>query len=265
MDSVGERVLALQQRGATWLYTYAVAFGGWTTLIRTPLESLAQVLSRTSPFLDLPSARAVVYIIAAPILWNSLARLEYYTAMGRRLCGGRRRLACFLLACWIFSFSLYRDLVVMEAMRTSAAPWPPFPQGLLPSFVWRVCSPSTTAKVVELGAWTALLLGLVLVVTSFFQLGLYGTYLGDYFGILKPSRVTAFPFSHFEHPMYDGSSLLFLAKALFERSTIGLVLTACLFVVYRVATIWEGAFTNRIYAQGGRRQRRFHDARKHAD
>jgi methylene-fatty-acyl-phospholipid synthase len=152
----------------------------------------------------------------------------------------------------------------MEAMRKSAVPLPPFPQAFLPTAVWNICSPRRVAQVIDVTAWFALVVGLVLVGSSFFQLGLFGTYLGDYFGILKPARVTAFPFSHFEHPMYDGSSLLFLAKALFERSTLGLVLAACLFVVYRVAAIWEGSFTDHIYAQRGRRLLQT-SARKHAE
>lgn len=47
-----------------------------------------------------------------------------------------------------------------------------------------------------------------------FRLGITGTYLGDYFGILMKERVTGFPFNVTDDPMYNGGSLLFLGYAL---------------------------------------------------
>lgn len=38
-----------------------------------------------------------------------------------------------------------------------------------------------------------------------------GTYLADYMGILQPAKVTGFPFSLLENPMYDGSTMCFVA------------------------------------------------------
>ena len=57
-------------------------------------------------------------------------------------------------------------------------------------------------------------LGQVFAITSLYQLGLTGTYLGDYFGILMKERVTAFPFNVLEHPMYHGATMTFLGMSL---------------------------------------------------
>ena len=54
----------------------------------------------------------------------------------------------------------------------------------------------------------------ILVLSSMFVLGVTGTYLGDYFGILMKARVTGFPFNIMENPMYNGATLNFLALAL---------------------------------------------------
>ena len=54
----------------------------------------------------------------------------------------------------------------------------------------------------------------VLVLTSMARLGVTGTYLGDYFGILMKKRVTGFPFNVTENPMYNGATLNFLSLAL---------------------------------------------------
>ena len=56
--------------------------------------------------------------------------------------------------------------------------------------------------------------GGVLVLGSFYRLGITGTYLGDHFGILLRQRVTEFPFNFCSHPMYEGSTLIFLGYAL---------------------------------------------------
>ena len=58
------------------------------------------------------------------------------------------------------------------------------------------------------------LFGNVLVVSSMWALGVTGTYLGDYFGILMKSRVTGFPFNFTNHPMYYGSTMVFFSTAL---------------------------------------------------
>lgn len=56
--------------------------------------------------------------------------------------------------------------------------------------------------------------GSILVASSMFRLGITGTYLGDYCGILMDARVTGFPFNVLSNPMYDGSTLNFLGMAL---------------------------------------------------
>lgn len=57
-------------------------------------------------------------------------------------------------------------------------------------------------------------LGSVFVLSSMWALGITGTYLGDYFGILMDARVTGFPFNVLENPMYIGSSMNFLGISL---------------------------------------------------
>lgn len=56
--------------------------------------------------------------------------------------------------------------------------------------------------------------GQTLVVSSTWALGITGTFLGDYFGILMDHRVEGFPFNLLSDPMYDGSTMCFAATAL---------------------------------------------------
>ncbi len=57
-------------------------------------------------------------------------------------------------------------------------------------------------------------LGQTFVVTSTWALGITGTFLGDYFGILMDHRVEGFPFNALRDPMYVGSTMCFAATAL---------------------------------------------------
>lgn len=56
--------------------------------------------------------------------------------------------------------------------------------------------------------------GQIFVLTSTWALGITGTFLGDYFGILMDHRVEGFPFNVLRDPMYVGSTMCFAATAL---------------------------------------------------
>ena len=96
--------------------------------------------------------------------------------------------------------------------------------------------------------------GNILVLTSMWALGITGTYLGDYFGILMDEIVTGFPFNVTGSPMYWGSTMSFVGTALWFGKPAGLVLTALVFVAYSVALRFEDPFTAEIYAKREREQ-----------
>uniref|UniRef100_A0A8C7X034 phosphatidyl-N-methylethanolamine N-methyltransferase n=1 Tax=Oryzias sinensis TaxID=183150 RepID=A0A8C7X034_9TELE len=72
---------------------------------------------------------------------------------------------------------------------------------------------------------------------------------GDYFGILMDEKVTGFPFNIMENPMYWGSTANYLGLALIGSSPVGLVLTAIVGVAYKLAIMFEGPFTQKIYQE----------------
>lgn len=94
-----------------------------------------------------------------------------------------------------------------------------------------------------------LLSGNVLVLSSMWALGVTGTYLGDYFGILMDDIVTGFPFNVTGSPMYWGSVMSFVGTALWFGKPAGLALSALVFVCYSIALTFEDPFTAKIYAK----------------
>lgn len=131
----------------------------------------------------------------------------------------------------IFSIGIIRDTIYERALRDQ-----PTHEALT--------SPVSQALAVALFAS-----GNVLVLTSMWALGVTGTYLGDYFGILMDDMVTGFPFNVTSSPMYTGSTMSFLGTAFWYGKPAGVLLTALVYVVYQIALSFEDPFTSKIYAE----------------
>jgi len=182
--------------------------------------------------------RTALYTILAPLLWNIIARSEYHYKPLRRLFSGNRYAACYAITAWVFSFSCYRDYIFHLMLKE---------QPKLPAL--------DNLTVYAIGV-SFVLLGQIFVWTSAYRLGITGTFLGDYCGILMKERVTGFPFNVLEHPMYVGSSMSFLGTSLMNASPAGLALTVLIYVVYMIASVFfEGPFTAMIYENAAKQQK----------
>ena len=90
-----------------------------------------------------------------------------------------------------------------------------------------------------LSAYALIVAGNTLVLSSMWALGVTGTYLGDYFGILMDHIVTSFPFNVTGAPMYYGSTISFLGTAILYGKPAGILLTAEVLIVYLTALSFE--------------------------
>ncbi|XP_077407424.1 phosphatidylethanolamine N-methyltransferase isoform X1 [Vanacampus margaritifer] len=178
---------------------------------------------------------AVIAIIFNPLFWNVVARWEHRTQKLSKMFGSPS-LACYVLGFVIILLNVYRSHSMTVVMRTQAR-WDSLDRN----------------EVFNIGV-LLIAAGSLLVVSSFFALGFTGTFLGDYFGILMDEKVTGFPFSLTENPMYWGSTANYLGLALIGASPMGLVLTAIVALVYKIAIRFEGPFTEHIYRQRTRKR-----------
>ncbi|SCU79080.1 LAFA_0B00584g1_1 [Lachancea sp. 'fantastica'] len=173
---------------------------------------------------------ALFFVVFNPTFWNIVARLEYNTHFITKIAGSAKR-GCYLLAFTIFSLGIVRDYFYHQALglqKTSAA------------------LDNDVIKTIGMGLTGV---GQVLVVTSMYQLGVTGTYLGDYFGILMDHIVTSFPFNVSNNPMYHGSTLSFLGTALYYGKAAGIFATLLVNLMYNIAQQFEEPFTAKIYAK----------------
>jgi methylene-fatty-acyl-phospholipid synthase len=201
------------------------------SLATTPLP---QLVRWTDPKFLLAAALVVI----VPACWNFVARTEYRTHFLTKLFRGNKLYGCYFLAVCILAASRLREWRGYEAIATQ-------PTLLeLDNFYLRMA------------AGALFVIGFILVASSFYALGITGTFLGDYFGILMDSKVEGFPFDLISNPMYFGSTLMMVAGSIRSGSPAGLVLSALAAVVYYVAAkYWEEPFTNHIYAEASRHKR----------
>nr|XP_019938292.1 PREDICTED: phosphatidylethanolamine N-methyltransferase [Paralichthys olivaceus] len=198
--------------------------------------TLMEELLKNIAFCDSSFCIAIIAIIFNPLFWNVVARWEHRTRRLSRLFGSPY-LGCYCLGFIIILLNVYRSHSMTVAMKSQAR--------------WDVMD---RTEVFYTGV--ALMgLGTLLVVSSFLALGFTGTFLGDYFGILMDEKVTGFPFNIIENPMYWGSTANYLGLALIGASPVGLVLTAIVAVVYKVALRFEGPFTEQIYQERSQRHK----------
>jgi phosphatidylethanolamine/phosphatidyl-N-methylethanolamine N-methyltransferase len=143
--------------------------------------------------------------------------VEYHTHFLTRIFGSAHR-GCYALAVVIFSIGIIRDHLYNEAL--SAQPiYAPLHQPLI--------------------GYGLIAAGNVLVLSSMWALGVTGTYLGDYFGILMDEKVEGFPFNLTGAPMYWGSTCSFLGVAFLRGRLAGFLLTLEVFMMYILALKFE--------------------------
>ncbi|KAM3503467.1 hypothetical protein MY10362_004181 [Beauveria mimosiformis] len=203
---------------------------------RSLLASLpAKVRNRSLFILQSPSRDAAAEKTNEELTDSTPVVAEYRNKILTKLFGGNRTVANYALAATIFSIGLVRDFLYKTAI---------FEQPAHPALQDNVY--------VQAASYALLAAGNILVVTSTWQLGIRGTFLGDYFGFLQERMVTGFPFSVTSAPMYWGSTMSFLGTALLFGRPAGVLLTGEVLLVYLVALRFEDPFTAGIYAKRDR-------------
>ncbi|KAL8782487.1 MAG: hypothetical protein Q9213_005326 [Squamulea squamosa] len=219
---------------------------------------MSRILSSNPRLIDFSQRSFYISALAIafnPTFWNIIARQEYHNKTLTRLFNGNSQRACYALAITIFSLGLFRDALSVPHIPLLYNPLNNKKTRFERALRSQPTHPLLQSPLIPYLAYALILLGNILVLSSTWALGITGTYLGDYFGILMDEPVTRFPFNITGAPMYYGSTLSFLGTSLLYGRPAGLVLTLEVLCVYLVALGFEDPFTSEIYAKRDRERR----------
>ena len=179
-------------------------------------EYLENFINFKNPLLWL----SVAHIIFNVTYWNVTSRIQYKTKIFSKLFGDKKK-AVYIHTVLIFSLGLSRDYLYKYVVNTSNY------------------FPVIDNQLMTYLGYLILLLGIILVSSATYKLGIIGTFNGDAYGFLLPSIITSFPFNLFNAPMYLGSTLNFLGYAIINKSLTGIFLTLLVALVYFCGTFFE--------------------------
>jgi phosphatidylethanolamine/phosphatidyl-N-methylethanolamine N-methyltransferase len=166
-------------------------------------------------------------ILFCPLFWVLAARAEYHRKIWSQLMGGCIYRGCYLQSACIFSLGLLRDRLYVTAMEHQ--PKVDFHASLL-----------IVGQIVQLVGGCLVAFGALLVAGATYRLGVTGTFSGDHFGIFKQGGlIVSFPFNWFKHPMYVGSTLMFLGASFWKLSPAGALLSVLVWTTYNLAAVAE--------------------------
>ena len=164
---------------------------------------------------------SAIHIIFNVLYWNITSRIQYKTKIFSNLFGNKKK-AVYIHTILIFSFGLSRDFLYKYVVNTSNNFFPLI----------------DNQYILYIG-YMILLMGIILVLSATYKLGIIGTFNGDAYGFLLPSIITSFPFNLFSAPMYLGSTLNFLGYAIINKSITGLFLSILVGIAYFCGTFFE--------------------------
>lgn len=180
-------------------------------------HTIEQFINFQNPLLWL----SALHIIFNVSYWNITSRIQYKTKFFSKLFGNKK-LAVYTHTILVFSFGLSRDYLYKYVVNTSN------------NFFPLIDNHYTT-----IFGYLILLVGIILVLSATYKLGIIGTFNGDAYGFLLPSIITSFPFNLFSAPMYLGSTLNFLGYAMIKSSATGIFLTILVAIAYFCGTFFE--------------------------
>jgi phosphatidylethanolamine N-methyltransferase len=182
-------------------------------------------------FLQMDSLLTLFMIFLCPVTWNVVSRLEFYTNIFSRLVGDKR-IAADICAHIYIEMGIFRNFMFYYMVTHHPA----------------TAVPEALQLPIKALAAVFFVFGLIVNFGVLYRLGIHGIYYADYFDILCPEKATKWPFSTFDHPLYVGSTLIFLGDALYNFSVIGVCYSFFAYFMYMFASSLEGPYTDQIYS-----------------
>ena len=134
---------------------------------------------------------AISYIFLNLMSWLIIPHLEFKHKIISKILNGQRERAADFVAYFMIYIGTVRNYYMDESIKNNI--------------------------IIDLGVFNfplfliggiMVIVGSLLVLASFYRLGLRGLYFGDHFGFVFNEKITAFPYDTFDSPQYVGTVML---------------------------------------------------------
>lgn len=175
--------------------------------------------------------------------WNITSHIQYKTKFFSSLFNSKKK-AVLIHSIIIFSMGLSRNFLFKYVVDNA------------PSLYFDNEFLQILFKAI---GYIILFIGVTLVSSATYKLGVIGTFNGDAYGYLLPGVIKSFPFNFVGAPMYLGSTLNFIAFSVLKQSIIGIALSFMVALVYMLGTHFEDKLTTEIYKNADPKEKRVHE------
>jgi phosphatidylethanolamine/phosphatidyl-N-methylethanolamine N-methyltransferase len=162
--------------------------------------------------------------------WILLPHLEFKYKLLSRFTNGDQGKACDFLSFLLIQTGALRNLTFNEAVNENIK-----------------ISYGYLDIPLEILGFIMMAAGGLLILITFYRMGIRGMYFGDHFGFLFTEKITAFPFNYLDNPQYVGTTTFFLGSSIFYHSPAGVFLTLLTYALYMILNVIESKKLNIFY------------------
>lgn len=166
---------------------------------------------------------SVFYALLNFFIWMIIPHFEFRCNLISRFLNGNKAKACDFLSFVLIQTGALRNLAFNEAIK----------HGIVISY-------GEFGLPIEIIGATMIAAASLLIMITFYRMGIRGMYFGDHFGFLFHEKITEFPFSHLDNPQYVGTTTFLIGCAIYYHSPAGAVLAALTYILYCILNVVEG-------------------------
>jgi len=166
--------------------------------------------------------QAMGYSVLCFLLWVLIPHFQFKYKLLSKLTGGDEGKACDFLSYFLIYTGTIRNHAINEMINKN-----------------KTISYENFEIPMQIISYAMMAFGLVLVVFSFYRLGLRGMYFGDHFGFLFKEKIISFPYNYFPNAQYVGTTWFFVGFSLAFHSVAGVFVSTVIYLLYQILNVVE--------------------------
>lgn len=186
------------------------------------MDTIKSLVLDNIDFTETNFLQAMGYSVLCFLLWVLMPHLQFKYKLLSKITGGDEGKACDFLAYFLIYTGTIRNHAINEMINKN-----------------KTISYGNFEIPMQILSYAMMAFGLVLVVFSFYRLGLRGMYFGDHFGFLFKEKIVSFPYNYFPNAQYVGTTWFFIGFSLAFHSLAGVFIAVVVYLLYQILNLVE--------------------------